>query len=422
MARGHGRLKPLQIDRFKGPGKLSDGGGLYLIAGRNGARTWVFRYTRQGTAVELGLGASRAVPASEARPKAAELRAVLAAGGDPKQHREEQRQRQARQSAKAITFKTAAEQYIEANRTGWRNGKHAAQWTSTLATYVYPVFGTGPVGDVTASDVLKVLTPLWATKPETASRVRGRIEAVLDYAKVHGWREGENPARWKGGLAMTLPARNKVRRVKHHAALPYGEVPDLMKMLGAMEGLGAIALGFLILTAARTGEVIGAQWSEMDLAKWVWTLPPHRMKAAREHRVPLNAEAVALLEALPRIGELVFPGMKRGKPLSNMALLQTLRRMKRNGLTAHGFRSSFRDWAAEMTSYPREVIEASLAHTIGTQVERAYLRSDLFEKRRLLMAAWGQHCGVTKLDTNVVSLKKTASRRPRRTPSSTSAA
>jgi integrase len=422
MARGHGRLKPLQIERFKGPGKLSDGGGLYLIAGRNGSRTWVFRYTRKGTSVELGLGASRALPVLDARDKAAELRAVLAAGGDPKQHREDQRQLQARQSAKAITFKAAAKQYIEANRAGWRNGKHAAQWASTLATYVHPVFGSGPVGDVTASDVLKVLTPIWATKPETASRVRGRIEAVLDYAKVHGWREGENPARWKGGLAMTLPARNKVRRVKHHAALPYGEVPDLMKVLGAMEGLGPVALGFLILTAGRTGEVIGAQWNEMDLAKGVWTIPAERMKAAREHRVPLNAEAIALLEGLPRIGELVFPGMRRGKPLSNMALLQTLRRMKRNDLTAHGFRSSFRDWAAEMTSFPREVIEASLAHTIGTQVERAYLRSDLFEKRRQLMAVWGQHCVGTKLDTNVVSLKKTASRRPRRTPSSPSAA
>src|SRR5260370_21921213 len=217
---------------------------------------------------------------------------------------------------------------------------------------------------------------------------------------------------------MTLPARNKVRRVKHHAALPYGEVPALMKVLGAMEGLGPVALGFLILTGGRTGEVIGAQWNEMDLAKGVWTIPAERMKAAREHRVPLNAEAIALLEGLARIGELVFPGMRRGKPLSNMALLQTLRRMKRNDLTAHGFRSSFRDWAAEMTSFPREVIEASLAHTIRTQVERAYLRSDLFEKRRLLMVAWGQHCAGTKLDTNGVSLKKTDSRRPRPTPSS----
>jgi integrase len=402
MALGHGRLKPLQIDRFKGPGKLSDGGGLYLIAGRNGSRTWIFRYTRQGKAVELGLGASRALPASEARLKAAELRAVLAAGGDPKQHREEQRQLQARQSAKAISFKSAAEQYIEANRTGWRNVKHAAQWTSTLATYVYPVFGSGPVGDVTASDVLKVLTPIWATKPETASRVRGRIESVLDYAKVHGWREGENPARWKGGLAMTLPTRNKVRRVKHHAALPYGEVPDLMKVLGGMEGLGPLALRFLILTAARTGEVIGAQWSEIDLAKGVWTVPAQRMKAAREHRVPLNAEATGLLEALPRIGELVFPGMRRGKPLSNMALLQTLRRMKRNDLTAHGFRSSYRDWCSERTGFPREVIEASLAHTVGTQVERAYLRSDLFDKRRLLMKAWGQHCAGLRPTVQVV--------------------
>jgi integrase len=215
---------------------------------------------------------------------------------------------------------------------------------------------------------------------------------VLDFAKVHGWREGENPARWKGGLAMTLPARNKVRRVKHHAALPYGDLPELMKGLESMDGLGALALRFLILTAARTGEVILAGWDEVDLAKGVWTVPAKRMKAGREHRVPLNAEAVAILAALPRTGEWIFPGMKPGKPLSNMSLLQTLKRMKRDDLTAHGFRSSFRDWAAEMTNFPREIIEASLAHTIGSKVEAAYLRTDLFDKRRLLMRAWGQHC------------------------------
>jgi integrase len=418
MPRGHARLKPLQIDRFKGPGKLSDGGGLYLIAGRNGSRSWVFRYTRNGIAVELGLGASRAVPMLGARHKAAELRAVLASGSDPKQHREKQRQLQARESARAITFKAAAEQYLETNRTGWRNAKHATQWTSTLATYVYPVFGSDPAGDVTASDILKVLTPIWATKPETASRVRGRIEAVLDYAKVHGWRDGENPARWKGGLEMTLPARNKVRRVKHHAALPYGEVPDLMKVLEAMEGLGPAALRFLVLTAARTGEIIGARWREIDLDKGIWTIPQERMKAAREHRVPMSEEAIALVGTLPRVSEWVFPGMKLGKPLSNMSLLQTLRRAERYDLTSHGFRSSFRDWAAEQTSFPREVIEASLAHTIGTQVERAYLRSDLFDKRRLLMAAWGRYCIEAKRAANVLALKTTASLRPaRKSPS-----
>jgi integrase len=406
MARGYNRLKPLQIERYKGPGKLSDGGGLYLIAGRNGSRTWVFRYMRQGKAVELGLGASLAVPVAAARTVAAELRAVLAGGGNPKLHREQQRQQQARERAKAVTFKAAAERYINANRTGWRNAKHGQQWASSLTTYVYPVFGTDPVGDVTASAVLKVLTPLWSTKPETASRLRGRIEAVLDFAKVHGWREGENPARWKGGLAMTLPARNKVRRVKHHAALPYSDIPELMKGLERMDGLGPLGLRFLILTAARTGEVIFAGWDEVDLAKGVWTVPAERMKAAREHRVPLNAEAVAILEALPRTGEWIFPGMKPGKPLSNMSLLQTLKRMKRDDLTAHGFRSSFRDWAAEMTNFPREVIEASLAHTIGSKVEAAYLRSDLFDKRRLLMAAWGRHC--QGLDTSVVALVRTA--------------
>ena len=229
MRRGINRLRPLQIERFKGPGKLSDGNGLYLVVGLNGSRTWVFRYTRQGQAVELGLGAVVSVPVKQARTAAADLRGALAAGEDPRAHRVRQRQLAALKHARSVTFENAAEQYIEANKAGWRNAKHGAQWTATLKRYAYPVFGNSAVADVTVADVLKVLSPIWSTKPETASRLRGRIEAVLDYGKVHGWREGENPARWKGGLEMTLPARGKVRRIKHHAAMPYVEVPALLK-------------------------------------------------------------------------------------------------------------------------------------------------------------------------------------------------
>ena len=397
MLRGTSRLKPLQIERFKGPGKLSDGGGLYLVIGRNGSRAWVFRYTRQGKAVELGLGAVASVPVKQARATAADLRTALGTGEDARAYRDRQRRLVALKEARSVTFEKAAEQYIEANKAGWRNAKHGAQWTATLKCYAYPTFGNSPVADLTVADVLKVLSPIWSTKPETASRLRGRIEAVLDYGKVHGWREGENPARWKGGLEMTLPARAKVRRVEHHAAMPYADVPALLKTLTAAEGVAPLALRFLILTAARTGEAIGARWSELDTASKLWTVPADRMKAGREHRVPLSDQAREVLKALPRISDWVFPGRKPKSGLSNMALLQTLRRLDKGNITAHGFRSSFRDWAAEQTAVPREVIESALAHTIGSKVEAAYLRSDLLDKRRGLMADWGQHCaGLSK--------------------------
>lgn len=414
QARGTNRLKPLQVSRFKGPGKLSDGGGLYLIAGRNGSRTWVFRYMRAGKAVEMGLGAVSAVPVANARAVAADLRAVLATGGDAREHRKLARQRSALEFARAVTFKSAAEKFIEANKAAWRNEKHAAQWTATLATYAYPTFGSSAVADVRASDVLKVLSPIWSTKPETASRLRGRIEAVLDYSAVHGWREGENPARWKGGLEMTLPARTKVRAVKHHAAMAYADVPAFLARVQQVPGMAALAFQFLILTAARTGEVLGARWAEIDETKAVWIVPAARMKAGREHRVPLGGQALKVLNLLPRLSNWVFPGQlraarkgtdKSGRAerdqyggLSNMALLQLLRRLELKDVTAHGFRSSFRDWAAEQTAFPREVIEAALAHSVGSKVEAAYFRSDLFEKRRVLMDAWDTYCATVPTD------------------------
>jgi integrase len=405
MRRGINRLRPLQIERFKGPGKVSDGGGLYLIIGRNGSRTWVFRYTRQGKAVELGLGAVASVPVTEARAAAGDLRGALVAGEDPRAHRDRQRRLVALKHARSVTFEKAAERYIEANKAGWRNAKHAAQWTTTLTRYAYPVFATSAVADVTAADILKVLSPIWSSKPETASRLRGRIEAVLDYGKVHGWRDGENPARWKGGLEMTLPARGKVRRIKHHAAMPYADVPALLKTLAVAEGVAPLALRFVILTAVRTGEAIGARWMEIDTAARLWTIPVDRMKAGREHRVPLCNQACEVLEQLPRVCEWVFPGRKIRTGLSNMSLLQTLRRLEQGNVTTHGFRSSFRDWAAEQTTFPREVIESALAHTLGTKVETAYLRSDLLDKRRGLMEAWGRHCAGLSDASHVLELR-----------------
>ena len=313
-------------------------------------------------------------------------------------------------AAKAMTFRDCAARYIASHRAGWRNPKHAAQWEATLATYAGPVMGGLSVQAIDTALVLKVLEPIWTTKPETAGRVRGRIESVLDWAKVRGYRAGENPARWRGHLDKLLPARSKVRRVEHHAALPYAELPGFLMSLRDQEGIAARALEFAIVTAARTGEVIGARWSEIDLLEKIWTVPPGRMKAGKEHRVPLSARALAILEEMQphRHAEdsFVFPGAKLGRPLSNMAFLMLLRRMGRDDLTAHGFRSSFRDWAAERTNFPSEVAEMALAHMVGSKVEAAYRRGDLFEKRSRLMAAWATFCNEPeqKAQSNVAFL------------------
>jgi integrase len=400
MANGINRLKPLTIAQQRTPGRFADGGGLYLTVSKTGAKAWVFLYMRDGKRRELGLGAIADVPVTEARSKAATLRAVLDKGGDPQAERDRQRA----EVAPPRTFKEAAEDYIADNRAGWKNEKHAAQWTATLTTYAYPEIGKLAVSAVDVPDVLKVLKPIWATKPETASRVRGRIEAVLDYAKVQKWRSGENPARWKGTLDHLLPARNKVRRVEHHDAMPYADVPAFMAALAEQGGNAARTLRFTILTAARTGEVTGARWPETDSEAAVWTVPADRMKVGREHRVPLSAPALDILRDMPRTGDHVFPGIKRGEPLSNMAMLMLLRRMKVEDATVHGFRSAFRDWAAEQTGFPREVIEAALAHANGDKVEAAYLRTDHFEKRRLLMEEWGRFC-TGAAAANVVPLR-----------------
>jgi integrase len=382
------------------PGRYGDGGKLYLLVRSPEAAFWVFRYSLGGKARDMGLGPARgrfAVPLAEAREKATALRRTVDAGLDPLTEREAEavaKQGEAEAAARhAVTFREVAEQYLEANAAGWSNPKHAAQWGATLASYAYPHMGAVPVAEVETKHVLAALEPVWRMKTETASRLRGRIETILTAATVRGLRSGENPARWRGHLAELLPARSKVAPVEHHAALPFAELPGFILRLQAADGLGARALELAILTAARTGEVLGTTWAELDLEAALWTIPAARMKAGREHRVPLSGPAVALLRRLAtlRQGAYVFAGMKQDKPLSGMAMLMTLRRLGRGDLTSHGFRSTFRDWAAETTSFPAEVVEMALAHAVGNKVEAAYRRGDLFEKRRELMANWASY-------------------------------
>ena len=345
----------------------------------------------------MGLGPLALFGLQEARAKALDARRKRHEGIDPIEARRAERARQRLDAAKAITFGEVAALYIAAHRAGWRNDKHAAQWETTLKTHAAPIVSL-PVQAVDTALVVKVLEPLWTTRPETASRLRGRIESILDFAKVREFRDGENPARWRGHLAKLLPSRSKVRDVKHHAALSYAELPAFLASLRAQEGIAARALEFAILTAARTGEVIGARWSEIDLLDKTWTVPAARMKAHREHRVPLSARALVILGEMQAARQssaddaFVFPGRKRGLALSNMAFLMLLRRMKRGDLTAHGFRATFKTWASERTSFQNEIAEAALAHVIGDKVEQAYRRGDMFDKRRRLMDAWAKFC------------------------------
>jgi integrase len=402
------KLKAVAL-RSLHPGHHADGGGLYLAVSPNGAgRSWVFRTRRDGRLREIGLGSLDAISLERARRKAQEMRAAFAEGRDPLAERRQAAAQARVESAKATTFKQAAERYIASHEAGWRNAKHAAQWTATLETYVNPLFGDLPVAAIDTSLVVKAIEPIWATKSETASRVRGRIEAILDYAKALGLREGENPARWKGHLDQVLPARSKVAKVEHHAALPWRELPAFMGKLCQRDGLAARVLEFAILTATRTGEVLGARWSEIDEETGLWVIPAGRMKGGREHRVPLSEPAMAILADLPRPGDLVFSADGK-RWLSNMAMAMTLRRMGRDDLTVHGFRSTFADWCAEATNTPSEVREMALAHAVGDKVEAAYRRGDLFEKRRELAEAWAKYCEANEPADNVVSLVRTAS-------------
>ncbi len=414
MARRLNKLTALAVEKKKEPGRYADGGGLYLQIGPSGSKSWLYRYTVDGQAREMGLGSLNAVSLSDARTKAADCRKARDRGLDPILARKADQAAARLSAAKSISFKECAEAYVDAHQATWRNAKHADQWRTTLRTYAEPTFGDLPVQDIDLTLVLKVLEPIWNAKPETATRLRGRIEAVLNWATVRGYRQGDNPARWRGHLDKVLPARGKVRAVKHHPALPYDEIGTFLDSLRAQDGIAARALEFLILTAARTNEVTGARWREFDLAEKVWTVPASRIKAKREHRVPLSPRAQAIVSALKHDDQedqgFVFEGARSGKPLSNVSLLAVLKRMKRTDITAHGFRSTFRDWAAERTSFPREVAEMALAHAIGNKVEAAYRRGDLFNKRRRMMDAWAAQCEARKSHGEVVPIGSKAQR------------
>jgi integrase len=388
----HNKLTARAVATATKKGRYGDGGGLFLQVSKWGTKSWLFRYERNGRERQMGLGPVHTLSLAEARERARLCRQRLLDGLDPIEVRNgvlaEQRSDIAR---KALTFKQCADEFVNKHAAGWspRNLEH---WQITLRVHVYPVIADLPVAIVDTAWVMRVLDPIWRTKPDTAKRLRARIQVVLDSATVLGFRHGDNPARWRGHLDKLLPKPSAVRAVKHLAALPYADVPAFLAELRLREGLGPRILEFTILTAARTGEVLRARWSEFDLASAIWVIPAPRMKSKKEHRVPLASRAVEMLQTLPRESEFVFPSQRSDRPFSQVVMLKTLHRMGRHDLTVHGFRSTFRDWAAETTAYPNHVVEMALAHAIGDAVEAAYRRGDLFEKRRRLMSEWGKYC------------------------------
>jgi len=401
VAREVGKFTAVSVRALKKPGLYADGGGLYLQAAQGGSKTWIFRFMQHGRRRDMGLGPLHTVTLAEAREVARRCRQQVLAGDDPIALRRAERAAKAELAAAINTFQKCATAYITQHEHGWKNEKHVAQWPATLKRYVYPIIGQLDVAAIDVGLVMQVLQPIWTSKNETASRLRGRIETILDAATVLGHRTGPNPARWKGNLDKLLPARAKVRKGGHHAALPYSDMSSFMADLKEQEGFGAHALKFTILTAARTSEALKATWDEIDLDAAVWTIPGRRMKGKREHRVPLSEPAMVVLREMlaVRTSDYVFPG-RGDKPLSSMVMLMVLRRMKRQGVTVHGFRSTFRDWVAEATAYPAEVAEMALAHAVGSKTEAAYRRGDLFQKRVDLMTDWAAYCGAAWLGHN----------------------
>jgi integrase len=386
---------------------MGDPPGLYLAV-EGGAKSWILRYSLNGRRRDLGLGSYADFTLAEARERARERRKLVADGLDPIELKRERREAAVLDTMTRKSFGDCLTAYLKAHSSGWRNPKHRAQWRTSVETHAKALLPLN-VAAITVEHVHHVLDPIWKEKTETASRVRGRIEKVLDWATVRRYRTGENPARWKGNLSELFPAPGRVTPVEHHPALPYRDMGAFMVDLREQDGIGARALEFAILTAMRSGEVRGATWDEIDLAHREWTIPASRMKAQKEHRVPLTDASVAILEKMDKhkmSDGIVFPGAKEGKPLSDMALTAVLRRMKREDIVPHGFRSTFRDWAAETTSYPNHVVEMALAHTIGDKVEASYRRGDLYEKRKRLMADWARYCAKVQDTTgNVVPMK-----------------
>jgi integrase len=389
--RNRNRLSTRFVETVKRAGFYADGGNLYLDFKDPPGKNWVLRYKRDGRARDHGLGSYPVVRLAEARESAIDKLRQIRAGIDPIDQAKAQRLALKVERHKAMTFRACAEAYIRTHEAAWKNPKHAAQWPSTLETYVYPVFGELPVAAVDSALVMKVLEPIWTSRTETASRVRGRIEAILDWAKTSGYRTGENPARWKGHLDNLLPNKTKIAPVENHPALHYNDLAAFMATLTEADGMGALALRFAILTVARTSEVIGARWEEFNLAERLWIIPGMRMKAGKEHHVPLSDAVLEILDFLKTLpaSPFVFQSSPR-RPISNMAMLMCLRRKGRTDLTVHGFRSTFSDWCAERTHFASELREMALAHTIPNKAEAAYRRGDMFEKRRQLMDAWGE--------------------------------
>jgi integrase len=395
MGRTLNRLTTVQVNKLKNPGMHADGGGLYLRISPTGTRSWIFRFTQAGRLRDMGLGSASQnhVSLAAARRRAAECREQRARGIDPISHHRASVAQQQASDAKSLTFRDAAQRYIESHEAAWGRKNHHA-WTVTLRDYAHPVLGDLPVRMIDTPLVMQVLGPLWKTRTETATRLRGRIECVLDWAKVSGFRDGENPARWRGHLDHLLPRRTAVRAVDHYAALPYRDVVGFMAKLRQQTSVGGRCLEFTILTAVRLGEARLATWVEIDFDAKTWTIPAPRMKTRKEHRVPLSRRAVELLKEMWAIrrGEAIFYGMRDG-PVAGITVLSLAKQVAGAPITVHGFRSSFRDWAAEQTTFPREVAEMALAHAVGDAVERAYQRSDLFERRRKLMEGWAAYCG-----------------------------
>jgi integrase len=396
MGRTLNRLTAVKVDKLKKPGMHSDGGGLYLRVSDAGTKSWIFRFTQAGRLRDMGLGSVNDVTLAAARRRAAEYRELRTEGVDPISYRRASVARQLASDAKSLTFKECAARYIQSHESGW-SARHTQDWNHSLQAHAYPVLGDLPVRLIEVAHVMQVLGPMWKDKTVTAGRVRGRIEAILDWAKVSGFRDGENPARWRGHLDHLLPAARRVRAVEHHVALPYQQVGAFMARLRENMSMAARCLEFTILTAARRGEARFATWDEIDFEAKTWTVPAARMKSGREHRVPLSKPALALLKDLWAIrrGETIFHGMRSG-PVAGITVLMLAKQIG-GAITIHGMRSAFRDWAAEQTNFPREVAEMALAHAVGDAVERAYARTDLFERRRKLMEAWAAYCGKSVL-------------------------
>jgi len=389
-------LNSLSIKSINSVGKHADGRGLYLQVSKWGTKSWIFRYQLNGRRREMGLGSISDLSLSEARKEIEVHRQLLLKGEDPKIRRDSDKNKL--QKRQAWTFDDCANGYIEAHKHSWTNVKHESQWRNTLSTYASPVIGKLPVEEITTNWVMRVIEPIWYAKTETANRVRSRIEKVLSWAIARNYRDQPNPAIWKGNIKELLPSRSSIAKQKHHAALPYSEVSNFMLNLNSRTSVSAYALQFTILTAARTTEVLLAGWNEIDVDNKLWTIPEERMKSKRTHRVPLSDQVINLLNQLPRLNQWIFPSPHKGKHLSNNAMLKILKKqMERPDLTVHGFRSTFRDWCAEVSDFPRELAEAALAHVLADKTEAAYQRGDLLEKRRVLMQEWASYVDSTGL-------------------------